>query len=120
MRVNLRGGKTGVSEQGLNAAQIGTGIEQERRATVTKLMRAERNRNRSVPQVAFENEPDRTRGNTAPGFVNEKCTGVYSRLCPITGVRFQGRCANRTNALLSAFTQNSHRLGVEVEIAYVE
>jgi hypothetical protein len=53
MRVNLRGGKTGVTQQCLHAAQVGAAIEQVGGKTVPKFVRADRNRNRCVLQITF-------------------------------------------------------------------
>src|SRR5947208_1358135 len=53
MRINLRGRKTGVAEQCLHAAQIGAAIEHVCRETMSKFVRADRNRNRRVPQITL-------------------------------------------------------------------
>lgn len=45
MRVNLRRGETRVTEQRLNAAQVRAAIEQVSSEAVSKLVRADRNRN---------------------------------------------------------------------------
>ena len=45
VRVNLRRGKTGVSEQGLDAAEVRAVIEQMGGETVPKFMRTECDRN---------------------------------------------------------------------------
>ena len=58
MRVNLRRRQARVSEQCLHAAQVRAAIEHVRRKTVSKFMRADRDRNRSVAQIPFEDQPD--------------------------------------------------------------
>lgn len=48
VRVNLRGRKTGMSQQRLDAAQICPAIEHMGGKTVAKLVRTDRDRDRSV------------------------------------------------------------------------
>ena len=61
VRVNLRRRKAGVAEQRLHASQIGAAVEQVRGKTVAKFVRADRNRDRRVPQITFQDQPDRPR-----------------------------------------------------------
>ena len=72
MRINLRCRKAGVTEQRLHAAQIRAAIEHVSGETVPQLVRADRDRDRSVPQITFENQPGRPRRHSLARFVNEK------------------------------------------------
>ena len=58
VRVNLRRRQARMAEQRLDAAQIRPTIEHVRREAVSKFMRADRDRNRSVAQIPFEDEPN--------------------------------------------------------------
>ena len=120
VRVNLRCRQTGVTEQRLDAAQIRAAIEHMSGETVPEFVRADRDRDRSVPQIALQDQPDRSRRHSLSRFVNEKRAGMRVRRRPIFLDRFQRRHANRTNPFFSAFAKNAYRLRVKIDIVHIE
>ena len=88
VRVNLRCGKTGVAEQRLHAAQVRATIEQVSGKTMAKFVRTDRNRNRRVPQITFQDQPDGAGRNSLPRFADEKGSGMYIRGASIFLDRF--------------------------------
>ena len=77
--VNLGRGKAGVTKQCLDAAKISAAIEQVGGKTVTEFVRTNRNWNRSVAQIAFQDQPDRARRNSFSRFINKERSGM--RFC---------------------------------------
>ena len=120
VRVDLRRREAGVAEQRLHAAQVRAAIEQMRGETVPQFVRTERDRNRGVPQITLQDQPDRARRNPAARFVDEKRTGLHIGRRAITRDGFQGRRADRADALLPPFAENAHRLGVNIQVGHIE
>ena len=59
VRINLRRRQASVTEQRLNATQICAAIEHVRGKAVPQFVRADRDWDRSVLQVTFQDQPDR-------------------------------------------------------------
>jgi hypothetical protein len=93
VRVNLRGRETGVAQERLHAAQVRATIEHVGRKTVAKFVRTDRNRNRRVPQITFQDQPDRAWRNPFPGFTNEERSGMHVR--GLSQERGPTRCKDR-------------------------
>src|SRR5437763_10265484 len=83
VRINLGSGKARVTEQRLDAAQVRAAIEQVGGKTVTQFMWTDRDRNRRVPQISFQDQPDRARRNSLSRFVDEERPGMNVRGQPI-------------------------------------
>ena len=71
VRIDLGRGKAGMSEQCLDAAQVGAPIEHVRSETMPQFVRTDRNRDGCVPQITLQNKPNGTWGNSPAGFVYE-------------------------------------------------
>src|SRR5260370_21309913 len=100
-------------EQRLHAGEMCEEIEHMRRKTVAKFVRTNRDRNRSMPQIAFQDQPDRARRNPFPRFIDEERSRMDIRVTTIFRNRFQRGRADWTNAFFPSFSKNSHRLGVK-------
>ena len=120
VRVNLRGRKTRVAEQRLHAPQIGAPIEHVRRKAMPKLVRADRNWDRRVPQIAFQDQPDRARGHSSAQLVYEERSRMRIGCCAISGDRIKRGKSDWANAFLSAFAKDAHGLSVKIGIGYIE
>src|SRR5947208_16550695 len=77
---------------------------------------ADRDRDAGETQITSHNQPNGTRGNSSPRFVNEERTRMYVRRCAVTLDRLERRQTCRANALLPAFPQHPDRLGVRIDI----
>lgn len=67
--VNLRGGKTGMPEQRLNASQVRSVVQKMRRKTVSQFVWRKIRRQTGLEESQFEEGVDRTRGDSTARFV---------------------------------------------------
>ena len=71
VRVDLRGGKIGVAEEFLDAAQIRAGVEHVRGETVTQFVRSQRGVESDGKQILLQHPLDAARGHSAPEAVDK-------------------------------------------------
>src|SRR2546430_17293102 len=76
---------------------------------------ADRDRDAGETQITSHNQPNGTRGNSSPRFVNEERTAMYFRRCAVTLDCLERRQTYRANAFLPAFPKNADRLSVRSE-----
>src|SRR5437762_9172119 len=67
---------------------------------------ADRDRDAGETQITSHNQPNGTRGNSSPRFVNEERTAMYFRRCAVTLDCLERRQTYRANAFLPAFPKN--------------
>ena len=108
VRVNLRGRKTGMAKQRLHAAQIGAAIEHVGGETMSKFVRADRNRNRCVSQITLSGQAKLSAVDIRlRDLVYEERSRMHVGCCAIARDRFQRGKADRTNAFLAAFAEHA-------------
>src|SRR5207237_9123963 len=77
---------------------------------------ADRDRDAGETQITSHDQPNGTRGNSSPRFVNEEWAAMYFRRCAVTLDCLERRQTYRANAFLPAFSENADRLGVKIYI----
>ena len=77
--INLRGREAGVTEECLDAAEVGTVVEEVRGEAVAELVRGEVGRKPGLDEAGADHVPDRPRGKAGAGLVDEERAGVDAR-----------------------------------------
>ena len=114
VRVNLCGGKGGVTEKGLDAAEVGPGIEHVCGETVAELVRGDVEWNACVVEIALEREPDRAGGEAVAALVDEKRAAIDLGGVAILLDGLEGEGTDRDDALLTALAEDADSLVVWV------
>ncbi len=105
-----------MTQQGLHAAEVGSGVEHVGCESMAEFVRAEVRRQAGCGEVTFHAEPCGTAGQALPGFVDEERPGMHICTSPVFGNGFQGGFPNGNNALLGAFAKNPHTLINRIEV----
>ena len=92
-----------MAEQGLNASQIGTVVEQMCGEAVTKLMRAKVRWQAGFSEVFFHGNPNGTCRKPAMRLIDKEGSGVHTGLVPVTRNRLKCGPSHGTNPLLRPF-----------------
>ena len=116
MRVDLRCGKAGVAEQGLDASQIGAVVEQMCGEAVAKLVRAEVRWQAGFAKVFFHRKPDRTGRQPPLRLVDKEGPSVHTGLVPVARNRLQRWRSHGTDPFLGSLSKNADRLADGIKI----
>ena len=109
-----------MTEQGLNAAQIRTVVQEVSSEAVPELVRARRELNGGCSQILLEEEPGGSWREAFSKLTDEQRARLYPGFLPILLDRSEGRLTDRDNSLFSAFSNHSDRLGIGVNIGNVQ
>ena len=109
-----------MAEQGLDASQIGTVVEQMCGEAVTKLMRTKVRWQAGFSEVFFHGNPNGTCRKPAMRLIDEEGSGVHTGLVPVTRNRLKCGPSHRTNPLLRSLSKNADRLADGIKISNLQ
>jgi len=118
--VDLRGGDAGVAEEGLDAAEIGAGVEHVSGKGVAEFVGANGNRDIGVAEIFLEEIADGDGGDAAAALGDEEGAGGDAGLGTVFLDGFEGRGADGDDALLLAFAKDADGLGEGINMGDIE
>lgn len=120
VRVDLGGGKAGVAEEGLDAAEVGAVVEKVCGKAVADFVRGEIGWETGLDEAGFDHGPDGARGEAGAGFVDEERAVVNGGGMAVARDGFEGLRNKRADAFASAFACDAGGFANDVDIRDIE
>jgi len=118
--VDLCRRKAGVAEEGLDAAEIGTVVEEVGGEAVADFVGGEVGGETGLDEAGFDHGPDGTRGEAFAGFVNEERAVVNITGVAVARYGFEGLWYERADAFARTFAGDARGLANHIDIGDVE
>ena len=118
--VDLCRRKAGVSEEGLDAAEIGTVVEEVGGEAVADFVGGEVGGEAGLDEAGFDHGPDGARGETGAGFVDEERTVVDGGCVAVARYGFEGLRDKRADAFASTLAGDAGGFANHIDIGDVE
>lgn len=120
VRVDLRGREAGVAEEGLDAAEVGAGVEQVGGEGVAEFVRADAGGDAGVVEVALQQRPDGDGAHPLANTRDEKGAVFDAGGLAVDLDRLQRWRTDGNDALLAALAEDADALGVGIDALHIE
>jgi hypothetical protein len=118
--VDLGGGNAGVTEQGLDAAEVGAGVEHVGGKGMAQLVGADADGDAGVAEVFFEEIADCDGGDAPAALGNEERPRGDTGLGTVFLDGLESRSAYGDDALFAALAQDANGLGERVDMGDIQ